>query len=64
MKLLAIDTSSVACSVALAYGGEISERYEEQPRERHRRDGPVAGRPLASTHQDRGIESTCPTKSV
>ena len=33
MNLLAIDTSSVACSVALLLGEEISERHEEQARE-------------------------------
>ena len=36
MKLLAIDTSSVACSVALQHDGNILERYEEQPREHTR----------------------------
>lgn len=36
MKLLALDTSSVACSVALAYEGGIWERHEEHPREHTR----------------------------
>jgi len=36
VNLLAIDTSSVACSVALQIGGDISERHEEQPREHTR----------------------------
>ncbi len=36
MKLLALDTSSVACSVAVAIDAEIIERYEEQPREHTR----------------------------
>ena len=33
MKLLALDTSSVACSVALQHGGEITERHEVRERE-------------------------------
>ena len=33
MNLLAIDTSSLACSVALSLGGDISERHTEQARE-------------------------------
>jgi tRNA threonylcarbamoyladenosine biosynthesis protein TsaB len=36
VNLLAIDTSSVACSVALQIGADISERHEEQPREHTR----------------------------
>lgn len=36
MKLLAIDTSSVACSVALQLDGSLFERHEEQPREHTR----------------------------
>lgn len=33
MKLLALDTSSIACSVALQLGDVVSELHEEQPRE-------------------------------
>ena len=33
MKLLALDTSSVACSVALQQGDALTELHEEQPRE-------------------------------
>jgi tRNA threonylcarbamoyladenosine biosynthesis protein TsaB len=36
MKLLAMDTSSVACSVALQVGDSVLERHEEQPREHTR----------------------------
>ena len=36
MKLLAIDTSSLACTVALGIGDELIERHEEQEREHTR----------------------------
>jgi len=36
MKLLALDTSSVACSVAIEVGATIVARHEEQPREHTR----------------------------
>ncbi len=36
MKLLALDTSSVACSVALQLDHAFSERHEEEPREHTR----------------------------
>ncbi len=36
MKLLAIDTSSLACSVALQVGSTVFERHEEQAREHTR----------------------------
>lgn len=36
MNLLAVDTSSVACSVALQSSGSVIERHEEQPREHTR----------------------------
>ena len=36
MKILAIDTSSIACTVAVQSGDSIVERYEEQPREHTR----------------------------
>jgi len=36
MKMLALDTSSIACSVALQMKDGVIERYEEQPREHTR----------------------------
>jgi tRNA threonylcarbamoyladenosine biosynthesis protein TsaB len=36
VNLLALDTSSIACSVALEANGALIERYEEQPREHTR----------------------------
>ncbi len=36
MKLLAVDTSSLACSVALLVDETVSERHEEQAREHTR----------------------------
>jgi tRNA threonylcarbamoyladenosine biosynthesis protein TsaB len=36
VKLLALDTSSVACSVAVSIGDTVFERHEEQPREHTR----------------------------
>ena len=36
MKLLALDTSSVACSVAVLLGDAVFEQHEEQPREHTR----------------------------
>jgi tRNA threonylcarbamoyladenosine biosynthesis protein TsaB len=36
MKMLALDTSSIACSVALQMHDGVTERYEEQPREHTR----------------------------
>ena len=36
MRLLALDTSSVACSVALRVDDAVTERHEEQPREHTR----------------------------
>ena len=36
MKLLALDTSSISCSVAVKIDDAIVERYEEQPREHTR----------------------------
>ena len=55
MKLLAIDTSSLACSVALQVGDEIAERHEEQAREHTRLLVPMISAVLAEaklTSQD------------
>ncbi len=41
MRLLALDTSSLACSVAVQNGGEILERHELQPREHTRLLAPM-----------------------
>ncbi len=41
MKLLAIDTSSVACSAALQLDGSICERHEVEPREHTRLLAPM-----------------------
>ncbi|MDJ0749211.1 MAG: tRNA (adenosine(37)-N6)-threonylcarbamoyltransferase complex dimerization subunit type 1 TsaB [Woeseiaceae bacterium] len=49
MKLLAIDTSSLACSVALQSGGHIEERHEEQEREHTRLLTPMIRDVLASS---------------
>lgn len=48
MKLLAIDTSSVACSVALQCDEHIAERHEEQAREHTRLLTPMIRDVLAS----------------
>ncbi|HEY5643555.1 MAG TPA: tRNA (adenosine(37)-N6)-threonylcarbamoyltransferase complex dimerization subunit type 1 TsaB [Woeseiaceae bacterium] len=47
MKLLAIDTSSIACSVALQAGDTVLERHEEQPREHTRLLMPMINAVLA-----------------
>jgi tRNA threonylcarbamoyladenosine biosynthesis protein TsaB len=47
MKLLALDTSSLACSVALLLGDNIVERHEEQPREHTRLLVPMINEVLA-----------------
>ena len=51
MKFLAIDTSSVACSVALQSGGETIERHEEQAREHTRLLVPM----IRSVLEDAGL---------
>jgi tRNA threonylcarbamoyladenosine biosynthesis protein TsaB len=53
MKLLAIDTSSLACSVALACGGDIVERHEERAREHTRLLVPMIHEVMA----DRGVRA-------
>ena len=52
MKLLALDTSSVACSVALHLGSSVFERHEEQPREHTRLLTPM----IRSVLQEGGAE--------
>ena len=49
MKLLAIDTSSVACSVALQWGEQLAERHEEQAREHTRLLTPMIRDVIASS---------------
>ena len=48
MKLLAIDTSSLACSVALQCEDRIEERHEEQAREHTRLLTPMIRDVMAS----------------
>lgn len=52
MRLLALDTSSIACSVAVQVGSKISERYEEQPREHTRLLLPM----IASVLEEQGVK--------
>ncbi|MEM7432364.1 MAG: tRNA (adenosine(37)-N6)-threonylcarbamoyltransferase complex dimerization subunit type 1 TsaB [Pseudomonadota bacterium] len=52
MKLLALDTSSVACTVAIASDGEIVERHEVQPREHTRLLVPMIQSALAEAQID------------
>jgi tRNA threonylcarbamoyladenosine biosynthesis protein TsaB len=54
MKLLAIDTSSLACSVALDLDGGIIERHEEQEREHTRLLVPM----IRELLEEAGLEST------
>lgn len=54
MNLLALDTSSVACTVALQIDGVISERHEEQPREHTRLLMPM----IKSLLNEAGVELT------
>ena len=49
MKLLAIDTSSIACSVALHRGDGVFERYEERAREHTRLLTPMIRAVLAES---------------
>lgn len=50
MRLLAIDTSSVACSVALHLGSVVFERHEERAREHTRLLTPMIRSVLAEGH--------------
>ncbi len=52
MKLLALDTSSLACSVALQIGRQVYERHEVQPREHTRLLIPMIG----SVVREAGVE--------
>jgi len=52
MKLLALDTSSVACSVALQLDEVVTERHAEQPREHTHLLMPM----IESLLQDAGVE--------
>jgi tRNA threonylcarbamoyladenosine biosynthesis protein TsaB len=49
MKLLAIDTSSVACTVAVSNGDAVVERHVEQPREHTRLLMPMIREVLAES---------------
>lgn len=52
MKLLALDTSSVACSVAIELDGSLFEQHEEQPREHTRLLMPM----IRSVLRDAGVQ--------
>ena len=54
MNLLAIDTSSLACSVAVAVGDTVVGRHEEQAREHTRLLLPM----IRESLQDAGLETT------
>ena len=54
MKLLAIDTSSLACTVGLLDGESIVARYEEQPREHTRILMPMVADVLAEAGLELG----------
>jgi tRNA threonylcarbamoyladenosine biosynthesis protein TsaB len=49
VNLLALDTSSVACSVAVQIGGEVTARHEERPREHTRILVPMIRETLADS---------------
>lgn len=52
MNLLALDTSSIACTVALQLGVEVAERYAEKPREHTRLLLPMIEELLAGARAD------------
>lgn len=54
MKLLALDTSSVACTVAIEFGGKIIVRHEEKPREHTRLLVPMIREVLQESGADLG----------